>query len=285
MGRERSPDREKAEEIYLNANGLIKLIDIANELNLPVGTIRGWKTKDNWDNKLNGTLPKNTERSEKIRNAPKDKKKPKNVKKKDEEIKQDLELTPQQELFCLYYINNFNATLAYIKAYNCKYETANVEGCRHLVKPSIKQYINHLKKIKKESIMLTEDDILERYMKIAFADMKDFVEWGRIEVSEINPFDGTQETSTREINDVRFKESNVVDGGLVCQVKLGKDGASIKLEDRQKALDWLANYFEMNPMNRHKKEYDNKKLQLEQKKIDNEDIGNTELIVKVDYGD
>jgi uncharacterized protein YjcR len=63
LGRSRSPDREKAFEIYKECNGNIDLVEIASQLNLPAGTIRGWKNKDKWDERLNGTLQKNTERS------------------------------------------------------------------------------------------------------------------------------------------------------------------------------------------------------------------------------
>lgn len=64
MARARSPDRIKAEEIYLKHKGNIELVKIAEILDRPPGTIRGWKNKDSWDDKLNGTLQKkNTERS------------------------------------------------------------------------------------------------------------------------------------------------------------------------------------------------------------------------------
>lgn len=69
MARARSPDRIKAEEIYLEHKGNIELVKIAEILGRPPGTIRGWKNKDKWDNKLNGTFQKkgnkNTERSKK----------------------------------------------------------------------------------------------------------------------------------------------------------------------------------------------------------------------------
>lgn len=38
-------------------------MEIAEQLDLPAGTIRGWKAKDDWDKRLNGALPKDTERS------------------------------------------------------------------------------------------------------------------------------------------------------------------------------------------------------------------------------
>ena len=39
------------------------MVEIASQLNISPGTIRGWKSKDSWDIQLNGTLRKNTERS------------------------------------------------------------------------------------------------------------------------------------------------------------------------------------------------------------------------------
>lgn len=56
MPRARDPNRNRAFEIYQNADGNIDLVDIAGQLNLSAGTIRGWKSKDQWDAKMNGTL-------------------------------------------------------------------------------------------------------------------------------------------------------------------------------------------------------------------------------------
>lgn len=71
MARQRDPNREKAFKIYKQHNGKIELVEIAKILNLPPGTIRGWKSKDKWNDKLNGTLQKNTERSKRGPGAPK----------------------------------------------------------------------------------------------------------------------------------------------------------------------------------------------------------------------
>lgn len=59
MARARSPNRDKAFEIYKNSNGKIKLKDIAEQLQVKDTQIRKWKSQDNWDDKLKGTLPKN----------------------------------------------------------------------------------------------------------------------------------------------------------------------------------------------------------------------------------
>lgn len=72
MGRARDPNRDKAFEIYSEHNGNIELIEIAERLGVSPGTVRGWKSKDKWEAKINGTFQKkNTERSKKARGAPK----------------------------------------------------------------------------------------------------------------------------------------------------------------------------------------------------------------------
>ena len=63
MPRPRDPSRDQAFEIYRKSGGNIDLVEIASQLNLSSGTIRGWKSKDDWENRLNGTLQKNTEHS------------------------------------------------------------------------------------------------------------------------------------------------------------------------------------------------------------------------------
>ena len=46
-------------------------------------------------------------------------------------------------------------------------------------------------------------------------------------------------------NVVRFKDSSEIDGTILAEVKQGRDGASIKLGDRMKALQWLSDHMDM----------------------------------------
>ncbi|MHC1723991.1 MAG: phage terminase small subunit [Aminipila sp.] len=74
MPKARSPDRDKAFEIYKEHDGKIDLVSIAQNLGLSAGTVRGWKNKDKWEQRLNGTLQsENTERSKRS-GAPKNNK-------------------------------------------------------------------------------------------------------------------------------------------------------------------------------------------------------------------
>lgn len=56
MPKQRSPDSYKAEEMYKQG---IKLVEIANRLNVSEGTVRSWKNRYNFDGKSNATLQKN----------------------------------------------------------------------------------------------------------------------------------------------------------------------------------------------------------------------------------
>ena len=67
MPRSRNPNRDKAYEIYKKSKGSIALVDLAAQLGVSAGTVRGWKSKDRWDDWINGTLQKKTERSKRKR--------------------------------------------------------------------------------------------------------------------------------------------------------------------------------------------------------------------------
>ena len=241
MPRIRDPNRDKSFEIYKANNGNIDLVEIASQLNVPPGTIRGWKAKDCWEQKLNGTLQKE-------RNVPKGKSPPKSKQNKKpldgvEQIINNPDLTDKQRLFCLYQIKYFNATKAYQKAYGCDYITANVNGSRLLVKASIQEEIKRLKQAKLNQATLEPGDIFQKYMDIAFSDVTDYLAFGRKEIVVDTDEDGNEVTA--EINYVDFKDSNQVDGTLISEVKQGKDGVSIKLADRMKALQWIADHMDL----------------------------------------
>lgn len=67
--------------------------------------------------------------------------------------------------------------------------------------------------------------------------------FGPIQVED--PETGGKVPLMKIVNSVRFRESDMVDGTIITEVKQGKDGASIKLADRMKALEWIANHMDM----------------------------------------
>ena len=241
MARSRSPDSIEAEKLY---NTGMSLVDIARKLGKPEGTVRRWKSTQKWDD------GNKSERSETNTNARINK-----ANTKEEAIAEDVrqvisnpDLTDKQRLFCLYYVKCFNATKAYQKAYGVDYLTANAHGYEMLSNVVIRKEIQRLKQNRLNREMLSESDIFQKYMDIAFADITDFVEFGREEIPVMTMYGpleikddetGDKIKVTKEVNTVRFKEHWEVDGTLITEVKQGRDGASIKLADRMKALDWL----------------------------------------------
>lgn len=231
---------DKAKKLYLKGE---KLIDIANELELPEGTVRRWKKTYQWDSERS---EKNSERSVKT-----SVKKKKTVAKEVKQVMENTELTDKQRLFCLYYIKCFNATKAYQKAYECSYEVAASASYRMFDNVGIRNEIQHLKQNRYQREFLSESDIFQKYMDIAFADITDFLDFGTEEVPVMalhgpvkikDPETGEEKTLTKTVNVVHFKSSSEVDGSILAEVKQGKDGASIKLADRMKALGWLSKH-------------------------------------------
>lgn len=274
MARQRSPNRDKAFEIYKKQNGKIDLTKIAEELKISAGTVRGWKNKDKWDETLFGTLQKDTERSNEKIIVKKLKKEPV-ISDKDEVLK-NAELTEKQRLFCLYYIKCFNATQSAIKAGYAS-ESAHAEGSRLLRNVKVKSYIRELKGKMTDGLFIDAMDVLNKYIQIAFADITDYLTFGQREIPVMGAFgpikDDNGNIMTKLVNYVDFEESHLVDGTLISEVKQGKDGVSIKFEDRMKALDKLSQYFDLFPDNFKRKVEEEKikqsreKLELEKTKV------------------
>lgn len=238
---------ELAELDYING---MKYKEIAEKHNVSINTVKSWKTRYGWNKKGVHTKQKKG----RTQNSSMQARKKEAVAEAVKSVMENPELTDKQRLFCVIYVRCFNATKAYQKAYGCSYDVANAEGYKLLVNPCIKAEIQSLKQNKLNREMLGEDDIFQRYMDIAFADITDFVNFGRREVEVMGAFGpvqvedeetGEKVTLTKIVNAVEFKESHEVDGTLIAEVKQGRDGASIKLPDRMRALEWLAEHMNM----------------------------------------
>lgn len=239
----RKPNEKAIEAKKLYDTGK-KLVEIAAALDLPEGTVRRWKSTYKWG----------SDNSERSLSYP-------NVRIREKEIKEDVkavieneDLTHEQQLFCLYFSRSLNATSAYKKAYGCSYQTALTNGSRLLGFARIREEIQRLKKERYNRELLSEPDIFQKYMDIAFADITDYLSFGQEEVPVMaiygpvmvkNSETGEKVKLMKKVNTVRLNESYEVDGTLIQEVKQGKDGISIKLLDKQKALDWLANHMDL----------------------------------------
>lgn len=234
MAGKKNPLADKAYEMYKQG---VKLVDIASALDVPPGTVRRWKSTHGWD----------SERSEKEseRSATKRTKKRIPIDDGTKETLQNDNLTPEQQMFCIYYSRTFNAAQSYQKVYGCTYESAIANGSRLLTKDKVRAEIERLKEIKRQRIIASEDDFVELQMRIAFADAGDYATFGN-----------------NGINWVHISESKNVDTQIIQEIKEGQTGVSIKLADKQKAIDWLTKYFLMHPDDKYKAEFDKKRAEV-----------------------
>ncbi|WP_283706906.1 terminase small subunit [Clostridium perfringens] len=250
MARAPNENVNKAYELFKKG---YKLIDISKELDIPSSTVRRWKKTYNWDNERSD---KNSERSLKKNNKKIKKKEP--IAEEVNEVLQNAELTDRQRLFCIYYIERFNATWAYQKAYECDHETARRCGSRLLtnvdVKTEVKRLTDECLEEQEVEAKLIYKRIFQKYMDIAFSDIGDYLSFKKVrknkwtknkegeDIPVVNPDTGQQDYF--EYNVVELKDSSNVDTSLLQEVSEGKDGVKIKLYDKLRALQWLEDHID-----------------------------------------
>lgn len=256
---------EKAEKDYMAG---MKYKDIAEKYGTTINTVKSWKKRYDWSRG-------GAHKTEKVCTQKKGGAHRKSAPIDDgtKATLQNDELTPEQQMFCIYYSRTFNATQSYAKAYGCSYNTANAYGYKLLSNLVVRKEIERLKEIKRQQIVAGTEDIVELQMRIAFADIGNYMSFGREEVQVMGPFGPIKDPETgdhitKEINAVKLSDSQMVDTQIIQEVKQGRDGVSIKLADKQKAFDWLTMFFEMNPNDRHRKEFDKRKMDLELMKLE-----------------
>lgn len=195
--------KEQAKKLFKSGK---LLIEISKQLGVPEGTVRVWKKRYNWD----GTSETLQVKKNKRNVTPMDVMLQKLDKSK---------LTEKEKLFCAYYLKYFNASKA-VRLAGYETKRPDVIGYELLRKPVVREEIE---KLRKEQLLIALDrnDIIKRNIDIAFSDLNDFV-------------------------DVRgyIKNISEIDGTLIKKfsIKDTEDGREIKfeLEDRQKALEFLA---------------------------------------------
>lgn len=290
MAKTRSPDWENIKKEYTELNGDVKLKEFAEKHGVKYSTLRSRKNREKWDNGIKknvatkgATQQKNVATENKINKEP--------IAEEVKEVLENDELTDKQRLFCIYYVKSFNQTMAAMKA-GYSPERAHVTGSELVRNSKVKAYIKELKGKMAEEIFIDAIDVLNKYIKIAFSDITDYLTFGQREVPVMGPFGPivnkeTKEVITKTVNFVDFKESNVVDGTIISEVKQGKDGVTIKFEDRMKALDKLSQYFDLFPDNFKRKIEEEKSKQAREKldfekaqKNNNQDDKPIEILIK-----
>ena len=246
----------RAQALELYKQGL-KLVDIAKALDVPDGTVRRWKHSDKWDEGGERSPKKRTKKANVFQANEKANVLPNRRKRTLQEVTQkvaqtweNVALSEKDKLYCLYFNQYHNAVKAYKEAYGCQYSTAQAHGWEPLEKPEVRKEIERLAQKRCARDLLAADAIFEKYMDIAFSDIRDYVTFGQEEVEVMGAFGpimvtdpdtGEKYPLTKIVNVVKLKESADVDGTLISEIKGGKN-PGIKMLDRMKALEWLAEH-------------------------------------------
>ena len=240
--------QEMAEKDYLAG---MKYKDIAAKYEVSINTVKSWKKRNGW-----------------VRGAPKKKSvhpKTKKVAPKKEipavkELVEDTDLTDKQKTFCMYYLQRYNATWAYQKAYDSTYETAMTSGSRLLRNDKVKSYLSKLKTQQAQDLYLTANDILLRYVHQATSNVNDVLSFrtekhlayykirdangpyedggGKFRYEpKINPETGEQDFYYEHI--VELKDSKDIDTSTIKSIRIDKGEPVVEMEDKQKAMQIL----------------------------------------------
>ena len=138
----------------------MKQKEIAKKYGTTINTVKSWSRRYEWSKKKKKGAPQNKSVHTK-----------KECKKIAEEIVETSELDEEHQLFCIYYLKYHNKVKAYLKIKpNTPYNSACVMASRWSKQPAVIEEINRLKKELYEDALLDPNDIVQRYIDIAFLD-------------------------------------------------------------------------------------------------------------------
>lgn len=214
---------EEGEKLYIQG---AKYREIAEKLGVSLDTVKSWKKRHGWlrPGKNNVESAEESVHPKTKKGAPKTEKE--KAEKTTEESAADT-LKNQHKEFCVYFVKSYNATKAYQKVYGCDYYSAASSANKLLKNPKIRECIKELQAAKMAKIMLSKEDVIQKYADIAYADISDFAEIHR--------------------GKVRWKDTDEIDGTLVSGVRETQNGIEIKIptvSDRMKALGELNKIFD-----------------------------------------
>lgn len=204
---------DEALTYYIEHAGEVSVKVLSRVGKVPQSYVRKWIKEENWSQYVfedpTDKVKVSEETKEFIRSAA-----------------EEYGLSEREETFCYHYFKSKNATQAAMKA---GYSSAYAYNAAYLLlnKPKIKNFLRDLQSHACEEVFVDTLDIIRMWAKIAFADMNDYVS-----VSGAG---------------VMLRGSNQTDGQVITEIKEGKDGVTIKMADKMKALDRLSAYFRVLP--------------------------------------
>lgn len=225
--------KSQAHKYFMEKGGEVSVKVLSRIAKVPQGYIRQWMKEEDWTEELKEDPTDKVKLSTKTKEVL-------------ETAAEEFGLTEQEELFCYHYLKTFNATTSAIKAgYSPSY--AHNKAYRLLKEDRIKTFLNYIKGQRNQELFVDSMRIIQEYIRIAFADMTDFVRFSS--------------------EGVILKNSDKVDGQMIVKVKEGRDGVSIELADKLTALTKLEKYLDVMPSD-WKQKVEEKKLELMEKKLE-----------------
>ena len=156
-------------------------------------------------------------------------------------------MTDREVAFCEYYINDYNAKMAAIKA---GYKVGTLGNIYKIVrsKQCVINYIAWLKLRLYDKACVSALDIFNGYVKMAFYDVTDYIDLD-------------------ENGSLKMKDFKKIDGQIIQEIRQSpKGGLVIKFPDRLKAFEKLENYMDNNPYD-WKRRMEEKKLEIMSEKL------------------
>ncbi len=141
------------------------------------------------------------------------------------------ELTPRQRCFVEEYLIDLNATAA---ARRAGYSDRSANSYAHILlkRPAVAAAVVAAQAERSERTRVTQDRVIAEYARLAFADIRRFVEWGPDGVA-LKASDGLDDEEARCVAEVY--ETRTQHGG----------SRRVKLHDKKGALDSLARHLGM----------------------------------------
>lgn len=153
-------------------------------------------------------------------------------------------LTMNQKTFVEEYLIDGNATRAYMVAYPAvkRENTAAVSASQLLRNPKVEKYIAKRVNERKKRTEITQDRVLLELARIAFADTTDFARV--VESSHIDEANGV-ELKFQQIELELTERLDADQRAALAEIKMGRNGPSVKLHDKVKALELIGKHLAM----------------------------------------
>lgn len=147
------------------------------------------------------------------------------------------DLTPKQQVFCLEYLKDFNATRAALEAGYSK-KTAYRTGAENLRKPQVQRFLAEQAKARMEKAGIEVDAILGGWKDIAFADVRRYLKKNDLGYLEIN-IDAALADKDNIIHKIKQRDlGQTPEGKRITETQL-------EMYDRRSGLEALSKYLKL----------------------------------------